>query len=252
MLALTEHEALETAALSSTAKWYPRVEDLQLIANNDLNIAEADLSFSFPDLVELKGFDYFELRDFNISNDSLSRTLDQWSWEDAECVAKIFTVDNWSSSQGLVVQACDASSTLEYLSETCAIADGSLNCSVQLNTASNDSRETLAIAIRVQNDSGINKERSRLSNRVLFSRVAPPSEPIDFEIIQVTSRNIDIQFESPTDFVLPRGGPATRTTSAGWKHPTRRSQSGMTSSWTKAFSSTQPLLLIQSFRRRLA
>ena len=187
-----------------------RIEDLQIVADNDLTIAEANLSFTYSDLGELGGFDYFELRDFNISTDAEGRTLDQWSWSDATCIAKVFTVDSWSTSQGVVVQSCEESATLQFITDSCAIDNGSLSCTLRLDTAANDARETLATAIRVQNDSSGLKERSRLSNRVLFSRVAPPSEPISFEITNVTSRTIDFTFSSPTDYVLPRGGPASR------------------------------------------
>ena len=187
-----------------------RVNELSIDANNDLNLAQADLSFSYPTIQNLMPLDYFEIRDFNLSTDPEGRTLDAWTWDEAHCIAKLYTVDGWSSSEGLSLQSCDESSTLSFLNGICNIDGTQLSCVMSLDTAANDSRETLALAMRIQNDSSQQVARTRLSNRILFSRTAPPTEPISFNIDSVSSREIAISFMSPTDYVLPRGGPAGR------------------------------------------
>ena len=202
--------SIDDSCLNFEREMLSRVNELSIDANNDLNLAQADLSFSYPAIQNLMPLDYFEIRDFNLSTDPEGRTLDAWTWDEAHCIAKLYTVDGWSSSEGLSLQSCDESSTLSFLNGICNIDGTQLSCALSLDTAANDSRETLALAMRIQNDSNQQVARTRLSNRILFSRTAPPTEPISFNIDSVSSREIAISFMSPTDYVLPRGGPAGR------------------------------------------
>ncbi len=202
--------SVDDSCLSFEREMLSRVNGLTITADDDLNLARAELSFGYDAVPNLKSLDYFEIRDFNLSTDSEGRTLDNWTWDDADCVAKLYTVDGWSSSQGLSLQSCNGESTLTYLNGACSIEGSQLDCDIALDTAANDSRETLALALRIQNDSTQQVARSRLSNRLLFSRIAPPTEPINFTVDSVTSREIGFSFTSPTDYVLPRGGPASR------------------------------------------
>ena len=97
--------SIDDSCLTFEREMLSRVNELSIDANNDLNLAQADLSFSYPAIQNLMPLDYFEIRDFNLSTDPEGRTLDAWTWDEAHCIAKLYTVDGWSSSEGLSLQS---------------------------------------------------------------------------------------------------------------------------------------------------
>ena len=55
--------SIDDSCLFFEREMLSRVNELSVDANNDLNLAQADLSFSYPTIQNLIPLDYFEIRD---------------------------------------------------------------------------------------------------------------------------------------------------------------------------------------------
>ena len=144
-------------------------------------------------------------------------------WDEAYCIANL-PVDGCQAA-GLSLQSCDESSTLSFPNGICNIDGTQLSCALSLDTAANDSRETLLSRCV----SRMTVPQSERGCQIAFSSREPRLyRTYRFNIDSVSSREIAISFMSPTDYVLPRGGPAGRYDLRWMIAPTRPSLIGMT------------------------